>query len=41
MQGLRRNREALDVVDGLVAFALEQAAVDREALAAGGVIDEV
>jgi hypothetical protein len=41
MQGLRRNREALDVVDGLVAFALEQAAVDREALAAGGMVDEV
>jgi hypothetical protein len=41
MQGLRRNREAFDVVDGVVAFALEQPAIDGEALTAGGVIDEV
>jgi hypothetical protein len=41
VQGLRRNREAVDIIDGVVAFALEQPAIDGEALTAGGVIDEV
>ena len=41
VQGLRWNREAVDIINGVVAFALEQAAIDREALTAGGVIDEV
>ena len=41
MKGRRRHREAFDSVDRLVAFALEQTAIDREALAAGGMIDEV
>ena len=41
MQGLRRNREAVDIINGVVAFALEQAAIDREALTAGGMEDEV
>ena len=41
VQGLRRNREAVDIIDGVIAFALEQTAIDREALTAGGVIDEV
>ena len=41
VQGRGRHREAFDRVDRLVAFALEQTAIDREALTAGGVIDEV
>ena len=41
MQGFGRHREAFDRVDRLVAFALEQTAIDREALATGGMIDEV
>ena len=41
MKGRRWHREAFDRVDGLVAFALEQSAIDREALAAGGMVDEV
>ena len=41
MQGLRRNRKAVDVIDGVVAFALKQPAIYGEALTAGGVIDEV
>ena len=41
MQGRGRHREAIDIIDGVFAFALEQPTVDREALTAGGVVDEV
>lgn len=41
MQGRGWHREAIDIIDSVFAFALEQPTVDREALTAGGVVDEV
>ncbi len=41
MKVLGRNGQMLDVIDHRAAFTLEQAAVDREVLAARGMVDEV
>ena len=41
MKVLGRNGQMLDVIDRRAAFTLEQAAVDREVLAARGMEDEV